>query len=431
MLHDNLAINEKNHLTIAGVDTVDLAAQYGTPLYVMDEERIRRNVRIYVRSMKKYMGENCRPLFASKACCFKRIYSIIAEEGMATDLVSPGELYIAKAAGFPLENAYFHGNNKTDADIKYAMESGVGHFIADNREELNAISRFAGEMGITQKVILRLTPGIDPHTQAKISTGKVDSKFGTAIETGQAMELVKYVLGLANIDLKGFHCHIGSQIFEYSSFSDAADIMLRFMKAVKDEFGYEIGVLNLGGGFGVRYVESDPMIDYEENIKGLGGEIKKMCEKLGIKMPAILMEPGRSIVADSGLTLYTVGSVKTITGYKSYVSIDGGMTDNPRYALYESDYTVLLANRAADAPDFTATIAGRCCESGDLIQEDVDLPKPKRGDTLAVLVTGAYNYSMASNYNRIPRPPVVMVKDGESYVAVKRESYEDLCRNDL
>ena len=431
MLHENLSINERNHLTIAGADTVELAEQYGTPLYVMDEERIRRNVRIYVDSMKKYMGEGSRPLFASKACCFKRIYTIIAEEGMATDLVSPGELYIAKAAGFPLENAYFHGNNKTDADIKYAMESGVGHFIADNREELEAISRFAGEMGFTQKVILRLTPGIDPHTQAKISTGKVDSKFGTAIETGQAMELVKYVLGLANIELEGFHCHIGSQIFEYSSFSDAADIMLRFMKNVKDECGYEVKVLNLGGGFGVRYVESDPMIDYEENIKGLGGEIKKMCEELGMAQPTILMEPGRSIVADSGLTLYTVGSVKTITGYKSYVSIDGGMTDNPRYALYESDYTVLLANRAADAPDVTAPIAGRCCESGDLIQEDVKLPKPTRGDTLAVLVTGAYNYSMASNYNRIPRPAVIMVKNGESYVAVKRESYEDLCRNDV
>ena len=431
MLHDNLSINEKNHLALAGVDTVDLAKEYGTPLFLMDEERIRHNARVYINAMKKYMGEGSKPLFASKSCCFKRIYSIIAEEGMSTDLVSPGELYIAKEAGFPLENSYFHGNNKTDADICYAMDSGVGHFIADNREELDAISRFAGERNITQKVILRLSPGIDPHTQAKISTGKVDSKFGTAIETGQAMELVKYVLTLANVELEGFHCHIGSQIFEYSSFSDAADIMLRFIRDVRDECGYVVKVLNLGGGFGVRYVESDPHINYEENIKGLGGEIDKMCCELGIERPCILMEPGRSIVADSGVTLYTVGSVKTITGYKSYVSIDGGMTDNPRYALYESDYSILLANRAGDEPDLTATIAGRCCESGDLIQEDVALPTPVRGDTLAVLVTGAYNYSMASNYNRIPRPPVVMVKDGGSYVAVKRETYEDLCRNDM
>ncbi|MBQ7836419.1 MAG: diaminopimelate decarboxylase [Clostridia bacterium] len=431
MLHNNLSINEKNHLALAGVDTVELAHRYGTPLFLMDEERIRYNARVYINAMKKYMGEGSKPLFASKSCCFKRIYSIIAEEGMSTDLVSPGELYIAKEAGFPLENAYFHGNNKTDEDICYAMDSGVGHFIADNREELDAISRFAGERGITQKVILRLSPGIDPHTQAKISTGKVDSKFGTAIETGQAMELVKYVLTLANVELEGFHCHIGSQIFEYSSFSDAADIMLRFIRDVRDECGYVVKVLNLGGGFGVRYVESDPHIDYEANIKGLGAEIDKLCAELEMERPIILMEPGRSIVADSGVTLYTVGSVKTITGYKSYVSIDGGMTDNPRYALYESDYSILLANRAGDAPDLTATIAGRCCESGDLIQEDVALPTPVRGDTLAVLVTGAYNYSMASNYNRIPRPPVVMVKDGGSYVAVKRETYEDLCRNDM
>ncbi len=431
MLHENLGINEKNHLTLAGVDTVDLAGQYGTPLFVMDEERIRHNARVYINAMKKYMGEGSRPLFASKACCFKRIYEIIAEEGMATDLVSPGELYTAKLAGFPLESSYFHGNNKTDRDIEFAIDSGVGHFIADNREELDSISRIAGEKGITQKVILRLSPGIDPHTQAKISTGKVDSKFGTAIETGQALELVKYVLTLPNIELEGFHCHIGSQIFEYSSFSDAADIMLNFIKEVKAVCNYEIKVLNLGGGFGVRYVESDPVIDYEENIKGLAGEIKNLCSQLGINQPHILMEPGRSIVADSGLTLYTVGSTKTITGYKSYVSIDGGMPDNPRYALYESDYTVLLANRANDKADFCATVAGRCCESGDLIQEDVMLPRPERGDTMAVLVTGAYNYSMASNYNRLPRPAVVMVRNGDSYIAVRRETYEDLCRNDM
>ena len=431
MLHSNLAVNEKNHLTLAGVDTVELAEKYGTPLYLMDEERIRENMRVYINSMREFMGGDSGPLLASKACCFKRLYAIAAEEGMRTDIVSPGELYTAVAAGFPMERAYFHGNNKTDADIEYAIESGIGHFIADNREEIDAISRIAGEKGKVCNVILRLTPGIDPHTQAKISTGKVDSKFGTAIETGQAMEMVKYVLAKPAIVLEGFHCHIGSQIFEYSSFSDAADIMLRFMREVRDECGYEVKTLNLGGGFGVRYVESDPEIDYRENIKGLAGEIKAMCEKFGMAMPDILMEPGRSIVADSGVTLYTVGSVKTITGYKSYVSIDGGMTDNPRYALYESDYTALIANKAADKADFTATIAGRLCESGDLIQEDVELVRPERGDKLAVLVTGAYNYSMASNYNRLPRPPVVMVKDGGSYVAVKRETYEDLIRNDM
>lgn len=431
MLHSNLSVNKAGHLTLAGADTVELAKKYGTPLYLMDENRIRDNCRIYMDAMRKYMGEGSRPIFASKACCFKRMYAIIHEMGMGTDIVSPGELYTAQAAGFPLENAFFHGNNKTDADIEYAMSAGVGHFIVDNREELDAVNACAVRRGIRQRILLRLTPGIDPHTQKKISTGKVDSKFGTAIETGQALELCKYALGLPAVELEGFHCHIGSQIFDYYPFRDAAEIMLRFIRTLLDECGYEIRTLNLGGGFGVRYVESDPIVDYEANIRGLAEEIRRICAELSIRQPDILMEPGRSIVADSGVTLYTVGSVKTIRGYKSYVSIDGGMTDNIRYALYESDYTALLANRPEEKADFCATIAGRCCESGDLIQEDVMLPRPVRGDTLAVLVTGAYNYSMASNYNRIPRPPVVMLRDGKDYVAVRKESYEDLCRNDM
>ena len=418
-------------MTLAGADTVALAEKYGTPLYLMDENRIRENCRVYIDAMRKYMGEGSRPIFASKSCCFKRIYAIVADMGMGTDIVSPGELYTANAAGFPMENAFFHGNNKTDADIEYAMETGIGCFIVDNREELDTVNACAARRGIRQKILLRLTPGIDPHTQKKISTGKVDSKFGTAIETGQALELCKYALGLSAVELDGFHCHIGSQIFDYYPFRDAAEIMLRFIRTLLDECGHEIRTLNLGGGFGVRYVESDPEIDYEANIRGLAEEIQRICAELSIQQPDILMEPGRSIVADSGMTLYTVGSVKTITGYKSYVSIDGGMTDNIRYALYESDYTALLANRAKDPVDFCATIAGRCCESGDIIQEDVMLPRPVRGDTLAVLVTGAYNYAMASNYNRIPRPPVVMLRDGKDYVAVRRESYEDLCRNDM
>lgn len=431
MLHKNLSVNEEGHLTLAGADTVVLAEKYGTPLYLMDENRIRENCRVYIDAMRKYMGEGSRPIFASKSCCFKRIYAIVADMGMGTDIVSPGELYTANAAGFPMENAFFHGNNKTDADIEYAMETGIGCFIVDNREELDAVNACAARRGIKQKILLRLTPGIDPHTQKKISTGKVDSKFGTAIETGQALELCKYALGLPAVELDGFHCHIGSQIFDYYPFRDAAEIMLRFIRTLLDECGHEIHTLNLGGGFGVRYVEGDPEIDYEANIRGLAGEIQRICAELSIQQPDILMEPGRSIVADSGMTLYTVGSVRTITGYKSYVSIDGGMTDNIRYALYESDYTALLANRAKDPADFCATIAGRCCESGDIIQEDVMLPRPVRGDTLAVLVTGAYNYAMASNYNRIPRPPVVMLRDGKDYVAVRRESYEDLCRNDM
>jgi len=431
LLHTNLGINAEGHLTLANRDTCELAKKYGTPLFLMDEERVRSNCRTYVKAMKKYFGENSKPLLASKALCFKGIYRIANEEGMSTDIVSPGELYTALAAGFPMENAFFHGNNKTDDDIEYAMNNRVGYFIVDNTEELDKINSYALEIGIKQKILLRLTPGIDPHTHAAINTGKVDSKFGTSIETGQAEELVRYTLGLASVELCGFHCHIGSQIFDVKPFTDAADIMINYVAYVSEKYGAEIKMLNLGGGFGVRYIEEHPQIDIEENIKLVSEHVKERCAKGGVKMPDILMEPGRSIVADAGLTLYTVGSVKTIAGYKSYVSVDGGMTDNPRYALYQSPYTVCTASRMLEEEDFTCTVAGRCCESGDIIQENVTVAKPERGDTLAVLVTGAYNYSMSSNYNRIPRPPIVMIdKNGDDYVAVRRETYADLAARD-
>ncbi len=426
MLHDNLSVNAEGHLCLAGVDTVALAKEYGTALYVIDENRIRANARRYIDAMKKYFGGESGPLFASKALCFTEIYRIIASEGMRTDIVSPGELYTAVRAGFPMERAFFHGNNKTDADIEYAIESGIGYFVADNRDELISIDASARARGIKQKVLLRLSPGIDPHTHAKISTGSVDSKFGTAIETGQAEALTAFALTLKNVELMGFHCHIGSQIFDCAPFTDAADIMLKFIGHIKKALNYEAKILNLGGGFGVRYVESDPEIDYEDNIRQIAAHIDLQCERFGIKRPTILMEPGRSIVADAGLTLYTVGSVKTITGYKSYVSIDGGMPDNPRYALYQSQYTVTVANRADRKRDFECTVAGRCCESGDLIAEDIKIERPERGDILAVLVTGAYNYSMASNYNRLPRPALVILKDGKTRLGVRRETYADL-----
>ena len=431
MLHSNLGINEQGHLTIAGVDTVTLAEKYGTVLMVLDEERIRSNMRMYIDSMKEYFGEGSAPLLASKALCCKELYRIAASEGMNTDIVSPGELYTAVSAGFPMENAYFHGNNKTDEDIRYAIDTGIGYFIVDNREELDMIDSYAAEKGITQKVLLRLSPGIDPHTHAKISTGSVDSKFGTAIETGQAEELVAYTLTKKNVKLDGFHCHVGSQIFEIDPFCDAADIMLEFIAHIRDSLGFTATVLNLGGGFGVRYVDSHPVIDIPGNISEISDHIKTACAKFSVPMPKILMEPGRSIVADAGITLYTVGSVKTITGYKSYVSVNGGMTDNPRYALYQSEYSILVANKADMPADFCCTVAGRCCESGDLLQEDICIQKPVRGDILAVLVTGAYNYAMSSNYNRVPRPAVVMVKDGESRVVIKRETFEHMTSLDV
>ncbi len=431
MLHSNLTVSENGHLYFAGADTVELAKKYGTPLMLLDGDRIRQRCRTYIGAMKKHMGENCRPLLASKALCCKEIYRIAASEGMYTDIVSPGELYTAREAGFPLENAYFHGNNKTDADIEFAIDSGIGYFIVDNREELLKISEYAGTRGIVQKILVRLSPGIDPHTHAKISTGSVDSKFGTAIETGQAEQFIADILKTENIELCGYHCHVGSQIFESEPFCDAADIMMEFSAYIGKKYGYYAKTINLGGGFGVRYTEDDPEIDYEEKIAEVASHLKDSAKKLEIELPQILMEPGRSIVADSGLTLYTVGSVKTITGYKSYISIDGGMTDNPRYALYSSKYTVCIANKAAEPKNFSATVAGRCCESGDLIGEEMPIQNAQRGDTLAVLVTGAYNYAMASNYNKIPRPPIALLSGGTDKLIVRRETYADICALDI
>lgn len=430
MICNNISVNEKGHLTFAGYDTVELAEKYGTPLYLMDEDKIREHVRAYKTAMAKYFPAGSMPEFASKAFSCKQIYRIMAGEGIDIDVVSPGEIYTAAAAGFPMENSFFHGNNKTDADIHFAIENKVGCFVVDGEDELSALDRIAGEMGVKQNILLRITPGIDPHTHKKISTGSVDSKFGTAIETGQAMEIVKKALALGNIKLCGFHCHVGSQIFESQPFTDASEIMLEFIAEVRDSLGYTAETLNLGGGLGVRYTEDDPEIDYGEKIKEVAEILNTQCEKLGLPVPKILMEPGRSLVADAGMTLYTVGSVKEITGYKNYVSIDGGMTDNPRYTLYESPYTVILASRANDEKDYTATVAGRCCESGDLIQENVKMPKPARGEILAVLTTGAYNYSMASNYNRVGRPPVVMLNSERDYLAVRRETFKDICALD-
>ncbi|MEE0868114.1 MAG: diaminopimelate decarboxylase [Clostridia bacterium] len=431
MLHTNLSVNKNGNLQFAGVDCTLLAKEYKTPLYVLDEERIREKCRIYYNAMKKYFGEKSVPLYASKALSFKEIYRIVESENMCIDVVSGGEIYTAASAGFPMERAYFHGNNKTDEEIALAFEKGVGHFVTDNADDLRAVDNEAKKRGIKQRVIMRITPGIDTHTYEAIRTGQVDSKFGVPIETGQALELTKFALSLENIELEGFHCHVGSLVFDSQTFCDSADIMLGYIAKVKEETGFCAKVLNLGGGYGVRYTEADPEIDIEANIKLVSEHIKEKCEAFSIEMPVILMEPGRSIVADAGITLYTVGSVKTIKGYKSYVAIDGGMTDNPRYALYKSKYTALIANKANEKADFCCTIAGKCCESGDLIAENIMLQNPCKGDILAVLVTGAYNYAMASNYNRIPRPPVVILKDGESRVALKRESYADLTLNDI
>lgn len=431
MICDNITI-ENGILYFAGQDTTRLAETYGTPLYLMDEDKIREKCRVYKHAFEKHFGPSAQPLYASKANSFKRIYEIMKEEGMGIDVVSSGEIYTALRAGFDLSHAYFHSNNKTDEDIRYAMENGVGYFVADNAEEVKAVEAEAARRGICQKLLLRLTPGIDPHTYEAIATGKVDSKFGSAIETGQAEEITVFTLAQPHIELVGFHCHVGSQVFGEDIFERAAVVMLEFMAKMKEKYGFSAPMLDLGGGYGVRYVERDPYLDIETKVGQVAAVIRGTCERLHMAVPEIHMEPGRSIVADAGMTLYTVGTVKKIPGYKNYVSIDGGMTDNPRFALYGSDYTCLPANKMDETRDFTCSVVGRCCESGDIIQEHVMMPSSiGRGDIVAVCTTGAYNYSMASNYNRLCRPPIVMLSGGKHYVAVRRESFEDLCRNDV
>jgi len=433
MISHNITIGENGHLYFAGQDTVTLAEKYGTPLYLLDEDMIRENCRIYKSAFKKHFGETSLPLYASKANSFKRIYEIMNEEEMGIDVVSSGEIYTALRAGYDLKRAYFHSNNKTDEDIRYSMDNGIGYFVADNVEEIKAIEKEAERRGMKQKVLLRLTPGIDPHTYEAIATGKVDSKFGSAIETGQADTITEYTLKQPHIELVGFHCHVGSQVFAEDIFERAAVIMLKFIALMKEKYGYVAEQLDLGGGYGVRYVESDPYLDVDKKVSEVAAAIKQACADFGIEMPEIHMEPGRSIVGAAGMTLYTAGTVKSIPGYKNYVSIDGGMPDNPRFALYKANYTCLLANKIREEKDFECSVVGRCCESGDIIQEHVMIPSSvSRGDVVAVCTTGAYNYSMASNYNRLPRPPIVMLRGGnEDYIAVRRESLADLCINDM
>ena len=385
MVCNNLTVGENGHLYFSGLDTVDLAARYGTPTYFMDEDKIRENCRVYRETLRECFGEHALPLYASKAFSVKQMYRILKEEQMGIDVVSPGEIYTASAAGFPMDRAFFHGNNKTDDEIAYAMDKQIGYFIVDNFDELAAVQKEAAKRGITQKILLRVTPGIDPHTHQKISTGNVDSKFGVAMQTGQALEFVKQALSMDNLSLCGYHCHVGSQLFDIEPLREAGRTMVRFACEAKDRFGYSAQLLDLGGGLGVRYVDSDPEIDLAASIREIADVVKAECAACGLDVPAIMMEPGRSIVADAGLTLYTVGSKKEIPGIKNYVSIDGGMTDNPRYTLYSSDYTVLNAGKMHEPADYVCSVAGKCCESGDLIQEGVHIATPERGDLLSLI----------------------------------------------
>lgn len=431
VLTNSYSVNEKGHLTLGGADTVELAQKYGTPLYAFDENDIRTNCREFKNAFDRYYSGNAKVYYASKAFSCKEMYRIVESEGLCADVVSGGELYTALSAGFPADKIGFHGNNKTVEELKFALDSGVGRIIVDNLYELLNLEELAKEKGKKQKILFRIKPGIDCHTHEYIQTGQIDSKFGFALHNGEAMAAAKTAAEMQNLELIGIHCHIGSQIFETKPFVDAAEIMIGFAKEIERNSGVTLSEINFGGGYGIKYSETDTPVSKDESVRLLCEAVKAACDKFDFKLPALSIEPGRSIVGASTLTLYKIGVVKTIKDVRTYVSVDGGMTDNPRYALYSAEYEAVIANKADRPRDFVATIAGKCCESGDLIQEHTKIQTPEVGDTLAVLATGAYNYSMSSNYNRIPRPAAVMVKDGKSRVIIERETFEDLIKKDV
>ncbi len=428
---ENLSVNKNGNLTIGGIDTIELAQQYGTPLYVMDEQLIRKNLRRFHESMQKFYDGKGLVCYASKAFSCLEMCRIVASEGDGLDAVSIGELYTAVKAGFPMEKVGFHGNNKTDDELRFAVENGVGHIIVDNINELHRLEAICKATEKISNIMFRIKPGIDAHTHDFVKTGQIDSKFGFALETGEAFEAVKEAISCENVKLIGLHCHIGSQIFDIAPFEEAAVVMLELIAKIKNELGFEIKELNLGGGFGIKYLNEHDPAPFETYLERVSEVVKNTCKKLDMDLPFILIEPGRSIAAPAGITLYKVGARKEIPGIRTYVSIDGGMSDNPRYALYKSEYEAVVANKAGEERSDIVTIAGKCCESGDLIGENMQLQHAESGDIIAICATGAYNYSMSSNYNRIPKPAVVFVNNGESRIAVKRETLDDIIRNDI
>lgn len=428
-LQGTMKINEQGHLEIGGCDTVELIREFGSPLYVMDEAAIRGVCKEYYEAF--IARHDAEVIYASKAFLNTAMCRIIQEEGLGLDVVSGGELSTALKAGFPMERVYFHGNNKTPEELELALKSGIGRIVVDNLHELALLNALAGEQGVRPKILFRITPGIEAHTHEYIRTGQIDSKFGLVLSNGQAMEAVTEALTLPNLELVGIHCHIGSQIFEMESYQHAAQVMLQFIADIKDATGLEIRELNLGGGFGIYYNSEDEpgmVANYAELVTST---VKAEAERLGLRVPRITVEPGRSIVGTAGTTLYTVGAVKHIPEVRTYVAVDGGMTDNPRPALYQAKYEALLANKANEEGQKLVSVAGKCCESGDMLIWDIMLPVVQAGDVLAVSCTGAYNYSMSSNYNRLCRPAVVLVNAGQGDVIVKREDAEDLTRNDI
>ncbi|WP_160674641.1 diaminopimelate decarboxylase [Clostridium sp. C8-1-8] len=421
---------EGNILEIDGIRATDLAEKYSTPLYVFDENLIRQNCREYYNSFN-CESENNRVAYAGKAFLTLAMCRLIEEENLYLDVVSGGELFTAYKSGFPLEKVYFHGNNKTIDEIELGIELGVGTFVADNVMEIEFIDRIAKKFDKKQRIYLRITPGIEAHTHEYIRTGQLDSKFGFAYIGDNVLETVKKALSFENIELVGLHCHIGSQIFDIDPYEDATEVMLRIIKEIYDNTGYAIKELDLGGGFGVYYNNGDSPKTASVYCNAILNKARSVSSELGIEVPILTIEPGRSIVGNSGITLYTVGSIKEVPSIRKYVSVDGGMTDNIRPALYQAQYESIVANRVNSNEEEAITIAGKCCESGDILINDITLPKLHSGDLLAIMSTGAYGYSMANNYNKIPKAAVVMIRDGKDRLVCKRETYEDVISNEI
>jgi diaminopimelate decarboxylase len=425
-----LGESRQGHLVVGGVPASELAREFGTPLYVMDEDRMRERCRAYVTSLHASYP-NSQAVFAGKALCCMATCRLAYEEGLAVDVVSAGEIHTALRAGVPADHLLFHGNNKTPEEIDLALGVGLGRIVADNFLDLEMLADATRRLGRTADVLLRLTPGIEPHTHQAIQTGGVDSKFGFGMLGGTAREAVRKALAIPGVRLRGIHSHIGSQVLDLAPFRLAAEALIEFAAWMARDLDLRIEELDLGGGLGIRYLPEDRPPAIAEYVGALARVVLERARALHLPLPKLMVEPGRSIVGDAGLTLYTVGAVKTIPEVRTYASVDGGMYENPRPALYGARFQAVLADRLDDRPDAAVTIAGRCCESGDVLIWDAMLPAPRAGDLLAIFSTGAYNYSMAGNYNRYPRPPIVFVRRGHARVVVQRETIDDMLGRDV
>ena len=428
-LFDGMTV-ENGELNISGVGVSELKAQYGTPLYVYDENMLVNQCRTFINNFRSSKF-NTEVLYASKAFSCLEVLRIASREGLGVDVVSLGEIHTAYKAGYDMKKAYFHGNNKTREELQYALKVGVGTIVIDNDYEYEMINEIVRESGNTVDVLLRINTGIDAHTHEYIKTAKDDSKFGYSVYDETIYDLIADINNQSNLNFVGFHSHIGSQIFEKTSFFEAVKVVMEFTKKVQERLGLTISVLNLGGGFGVYYTEEDRPFELAEFLREYIEVVERESDNFGLDLTKVVIEPGRSLTCNAGSTLYSVGGVKKTFAGREYVFVDGGMADNPRYALYKAKYEAMLADKMSEEADTTYTVAGKCCESGDMLVMDAKLPKAEQGDLLLVSSTGAYNYSMSSNYNRLPKLPVVFVKDGISRLVVKGETLEDLIRQDI